>query len=919
MGCLVALLILTGISPAQVTVSDDLQNLGLEANSNQKVWFELKNCNDNQPIAGGKLISSKAASFTVDSAGHFSGTLAAGNDVINCGGVTGYTRYDFWITQSNTIVYPRMSCNVTGSTFHPATGSCIQGDPPTLPDEYCKLGGPCVYTGTHDFTGANVLGINGGPGGGAPTTASYITAQAESGLSNETLWSAMLGLGALASRPASDSTKPGKLYCTNDTGQMRCTRDSGSAWVDLYWSWNWIEGKPSTFAPSAHAHPESEVTNLVSDLAAKEATANKGAANGYAGLDGSSLVPLVNLPSYPESKVTNLVSDLATKPVKPSGDCHNATTDKVIYDQTSNQLTCATDQTGAPGSGISSLNGLTAATQTMDSVNDTNVTLAISQSSSSNNRFTVGFTGTLAKARQFSATVYNDQPNTFGNFLQQFQAGTNFRLVDPTDTTKKLNFDLSSISTASLRQVKLPDSDMYICPNGTLDGQVCIWDQANARYAPGDPIISPDQAAATSQSITATGALTAIDVTRHPLVLVTIRGTYAGIGSTFEASPDATNYFTAQAVRVDSAAIETATGTLTNTTRAWFVNTSGMTRFRLNVSAYTSGTGSVTITPLGMTSGPVTVQVANGVSIKDASGVNQQGQRSMANSIPVAIANDQSALATSVADGQNATVGAKADARSTATDSTAITIMQVLKQISFMLQSPATTPMSAASLPLPSNAAQETGGNLATLAGIVSAAKAAVKSADGDFATLGAKGDAKSSATDTTAITAMQVLKQISFMLQNPAQTPTNTAQIGGNAVVTPDNGVQGVAALPTTSSTAAVSDCIVASAASTNATSCKGSAGNFYGYEVYNTTTTTYYLRLYNSSTAPTCSSATGFVRSIPIPPAGAAGGANGALSNQVFPTNYSTGIGFCITGGSANTDNTNAATGLFVTVHYK
>lgn len=41
--------------------------------------------------------------------------------------------------------------------------------------------------------------------------------------------------------------------------------------------------------------------------------------------------------------------------------------------------------------------------------------------------------------------------------------------------------------------------------------------------------------------------------------------------------------------------------------------------------------------------------------------------------------------------------------------------------------------------------------------------------ADGAIATLGLKADAKSTATDTTAVTIMQVLKQMSYMLQNPA------------------------------------------------------------------------------------------------------------------------------------------------------
>src|SRR3990167_6817953 len=46
--------------------------------------------------------------------------------------------------------------------------------------------------------------------------------------------------------------------------------------------------------------------------------------------------------------------------------------------------------------------------------------------------------------------------------------------------------------------------------------------------------------------------------------------------------------------------------------------------------------------------------------------------------------------ASTVADGSNVTLGAKADAKSTATDTTAITIMQVLKQISASVQAPPT-------------------------------------------------------------------------------------------------------------------------------------------------------------------------------------------------------------------------------------
>jgi hypothetical protein len=51
-----------------------------------------------------------------------------------------------------------------------------------------------------------------------------------------------------------------------------------------------------------------------------------------------------------------------------------------------------------------------------------------------------------------------------------------------------------------------------------------------------------------------------------------------------------------------------------------------------------------------------------------------------------------------VADGSNVTLGAKADAASTATDTTAVTVMQVLKEISAKAQSPAATPVTSTPL-----------------------------------------------------------------------------------------------------------------------------------------------------------------------------------------------------------------------------
>jgi hypothetical protein len=164
------------------------------------------------------------------------------------------------------------------------------------------------------------------------------------------------------------------------------------------------------------------------------------------------------------------------------------------------------------------------------------------------------------------------------------------------------------------------------------------------------------------------------------------------------------------------------------------------------------------------------------------------------------------------------------------------------------------------------------------------------------------------------------------------ANSAVNVAQMNG-VTVTMGNGVAGtgvqrvavasdntafaVNAQPTPVTSGGTTACFVSSAASTNSTSCKGSAGQIYHVELVNTTSTLYYLRLYNSSSAPTCSSATGFIRTIPIPHGTGAGA--GISGDYAMGEAYGTGIGFCLTGGGSSTDNTNAATGVYVTVLYK
>jgi hypothetical protein len=82
---------------------------------------------------------------------------------------------------------------------------------------------------------------------------------------------------------------------------------------------------------------------------------------------------------------------------------------------------------GTAGSGIAQL-GVSGSQQTGTSqlfakADDTNVTLSIG-SAANTHTWTLGWTGTLAKARQNAATVYNDAGNTWSTGTQDFSSAT---------------------------------------------------------------------------------------------------------------------------------------------------------------------------------------------------------------------------------------------------------------------------------------------------------------------------------------------------------------------------------------------------------------------------------------------------------------------------------------------------------------
>lgn len=123
----------------------------------------------------------------------------------------------------------------------------------------------------------------------------------------------------------------------------------------------------------------------------------------------------------------------------------------------------------------------------------------------------------------------------------------------------------------------------------------------------------------------------------------------------------------------------------------------------------------------------------------------------------------------------------------------------------------------------------------------------------------------------------------------------------------------------PSSSASYAATECSAITTASTNSTNCADATANLYDFYAINSTTTAAYLRIYNLASAPTCSSATGFIKSVPIPAASAAGVFGGVVVPNVIPVNYATGIGFCVTGGGSSTDNTNAPAGIYIALKYK
>lgn len=210
--------------------------------------------------------------------------------------------------------------------------------------------------------------------------------------------------------------------------------------------------------------------------------------------------------------------------------------------------------------------------------------------------------------------------------------------------------------------------------------------------------------------------------------------------------------------------------------------------------------------------------------------------------------------------------------------------------------------VSVSSSALPTGAATET--TLSALNTKVTAVNTGAVTVASSALPTGASTSAKQAALGTAGTPSADVLTV-------QGVTSMTALKTDGSAVTQPVSGTVATNETPITSG--GLTQYSLISAATTNATNVKASAGNVYSVEIFNNGVSNAYVKFYNSASALTAGAGTP-VKRFMIP----AGG--GLIFNPPIGVQFSTGIGFTITGLLVDTDTTAVAINqVSVNIDYK
>lgn len=203
----------------------------------------------------------------------------------------------------------------------------------------------------------------------------------------------------------------------------------------------------------------------------------------------------------------------------------------------------------------------------------------------------------------------------------------------------------TSSETGGLTDTELRDSPVPVSGGFLTDAQLRA---AAVPVSDGAGSITTDP----KESVYATGNITSNSTTLGPYLcygystaLLTMRGTYAGVNITFEASDDGVAWFPVLAARRDSLSAPALTSGVitTNASISWLVDVTGWQYIRVRSTAYTSGTGIFAITLTSATASAVQTYSTNGTM-----SVSGTATTTPANPTPSAVNSAASTNATAV-------------------------------------------------------------------------------------------------------------------------------------------------------------------------------------------------------------------------------------------------------------------------------